>query len=199
VVQLGTVQVDDFIACVIRTEAQAQGCPEYIAMGIAMAESGFDPNAVGDNGCSIGLFQLNTCGGQGSDYANNKDALKDPKLNARIAIHPITVAAFEASAAGYQGEQWIRWVCAHSGHPGNVALNDPRITNIFADTMHLITNAAGQLTPWPANNPAVCGGAVPPPPPIGSWAEPLNPANKDQAQQVIEAHFQRISDLFERF
>lgn len=198
-VRLGQVDVDDFIACVIRSEAQAQGCPEYLAMGIALAESGFDPNAKGDNGRSIGLFQLYVDGGQGSDYKDNPDALLDPKLNARIGIRPITIAAFGCTSQGKTGDDFIRCVATHSGHPGAVPTDDPRVTSIVNATVRLITDAAGRLTPWPANNPAICSGAVPPPPPLGSWAEPLNPGNKDQAQTVIEAHFQRISDLFTRF
>nr|MBF6606957.1 transglycosylase SLT domain-containing protein [Chloroflexota bacterium] len=140
-VQLGRVNVPDTIACVIRDEADKINCPQYIALGIAMAESAFDPNAVGDNGCSIGLFQLNTCGGQGSDYANNKDALKDPRLNAKIALLPIAGAVYNCTLNGNHGEDLIRCVAVNSGHPGHVDLHDPRVTNIFNDCMLLIFNA----------------------------------------------------------
>lgn len=57
----------------------------------SIRESSLDPKAVGDHGCSIGLFQLNTCGGVGttalkSGWATSKEQLKDPYLNAQIFI-----------------------------------------------------------------------------------------------------------------
>lgn len=42
----------------ITDEARRQGVPPQIAVAIARQESGFNPHAVGDNGRSIGLFQL---------------------------------------------------------------------------------------------------------------------------------------------
>lgn len=198
-VRLGRVDIDDVIACIIRSEADRQGCPNYIALGIAMAESGFDQNAVGDAGCSIGLYQLNTCGGQGSDYKDNPDALKDPKLNAQIGIVAITRAAFISTAAGFTGDQWIREVARRSGHPGFVPLDDSRLTNIANDCYELIFDDAGHFVQWPPNNPAVCSGVIAPPPPLGAWTEGAAPQNKDQAQVAIEAHFQRVNDLFIQF
>lgn len=221
-VQLGRVTVDDYIACVIRTEAALQGCPPYIALGIAMGESGFNQGALGDQApgptvvgadgtvynpyrdpatglyyCSLGLFQLNVCGGQGVGY--DPRTLLIGTVNAKIGIHPITVAVFTQTAAGYTGEALLRQVCIHSGHPGLVDPNDPRVTALVHDMYLLIFNADGSFAQWPANNPALCAGAPPPPPPLGTWSEPFTPTTQDQAQQVIEAHFQRVSDLFARF
>ena len=42
----------------IIAEARRQGVDPALALGLAQAESSFNPNAVGDNGKSIGLFQL---------------------------------------------------------------------------------------------------------------------------------------------
>ena len=198
-VQLGQVQVDDFIACCIRTAVQQIGGFEWVTMAIVDAESGFDPNAVGDAGCSIGLLQLNTCGGQGSDYANNRDALKDPKLNLQIGQPFIARATLVATQEGLTGDDFMREVCRLSGHPGGIPRNDPRLDPYVVAMHRVITNAAGQLVAWPPNNPALCAGGVAAPPPLGSWAEPLNPQNKDQAQQVIEAHLARVDQLFMQF
>lgn len=198
-VQLGRLAVPDDIACIIRSEADRQGCPQYIALGIARAESAFDPNAVGDNGCSIGLFQLNTCGGQGSDYATNPNALKDPKLNAQIAIRPITIAAFGSSQQGLQGEAWIRNVAIYSGHPGRVSPQDPRVTAIFTYCMQLIFNANGTPAVWPPNDPARCSGVIPPPPPLGVWAEPFVPQSRDDAERLALSHFDRVDQLWRAF
>jgi len=39
--------------------AELTGCPEYIIRGIAFAESSFNACAIGDNGVSLGMFQIN--------------------------------------------------------------------------------------------------------------------------------------------
>ena len=50
------------------------------AVANAWAESGFNPNAVGDSGASIGLFQLHEAGvGSGM----SAEARRDPRTNAR--------------------------------------------------------------------------------------------------------------------
>jgi murein DD-endopeptidase MepM/ murein hydrolase activator NlpD len=67
--------------------AQELGIPSQLALAIAQKESEFDGSAVGDNGCSIGVMQLNTCGGEGAglpDYV-----LHDPYLNARTALQQV--------------------------------------------------------------------------------------------------------------
>ena len=69
---------------------------------------------------SYGLFQLNTMGGQGSGYANNPEALFDPKLNASIALPPIAAAYREAKKKGIPDNsiEMAMYVAANSGHPG---------------------------------------------------------------------------------
>lgn len=199
VARFGRVTVNDRIACLIRAECARQGCPEYIAMGIVSAESGFDPNAVGDNGRSIGLLQLYVDGGQGSAYRDNPDALKDPVLNLSIGIRPIALAAFEATRRGYTGERYIREVARSSGHPGFVDLNDARLTNIVNATYRLIFNADGSFAQWPPNDPRNCGGTPPPPPPIGSWTEGVAPRNEEEAEAAITAHLVRVVQLLKSF
>lgn len=46
------------IADQIAAEAQRQGVDPSLALEVAMAESSLNPNAIGDDGQSIGLFQL---------------------------------------------------------------------------------------------------------------------------------------------
>jgi hypothetical protein len=201
-VRLGTVEVNDYIACVIRSKVIEIGGFEYITMGIVKSESAFDTNAVGDAGCSIGLLQLNTCGGQGSDYVNNKDALKDPWLNLSIGQPFIARAIWYATTQGWQGERFIREVARRSGHPGFVDLNDARLTKIYQDTIALITDGAGHLVAWPPHDPRLCGGPPappPPPPPIGSWTEGPVPTNATEAFSAIERHAGRIDELVDRF
>ncbi len=197
--RFGQVDVDSFIACIIRTAVDQIGGFAWVTMGIVMAESGFDPDAVGDAGCSIGLLQLNTCGGQGSDYADNRDALKDPRLNMQVGQPFIARAVLYATQQGWQGERFIREVARRSGHPGFVDLDDYRLTNIYNDTVRLITDSAGRLAAWPPNDPRLCSGVVAPPPPIGSWNEGPAPADSTQADDAIKRHLDRVGELVDNF
>lgn len=197
--RFGQIDVDDTIACIIRDEARKANIPEFLPMGIAGAESGFDPDAEGDAGRSIGLFQLYLDGGQGSDYVNNPGALKNPRLNAQIAMPYIVNAYFWASQQGYTGEDLIRQVAVHSGHPGRVDPHDYRVDNIVRWTKELITDGAGHIVDWPPFNAAACAGLPPPPPPIDSWSEGPAPQNRDEADAAISAHAERIGQLVDSF
>lgn len=197
--RFGSIDVDDTIACIIRSEAQRQGTDEHACMGIAMAESGFDPNAEGDNGRSIGLFQLFVDGGQGSDYKDNPDALKDPRLNAQIGIHAIALAVLRFANRGLAPDQYIREVARNSGHPGWVDLEDRRLIAIMNDYFALLFDPVRGLIAWPPNDPRRCDNVIPPPPPLAGWTEGATPQSKDQAQAAIERHFQRVNDLFVQF
>lgn len=196
--RLGRVEVDDYIACVIRQSVLEIGGFEWIVMGIVSAESGFDPNAVGDNGRSIGLLQLYVDGGQGSAYRDNPDALKDPKLNLRIGVPPIAVATLQATQRGYTGERFIKEVARSSGHPGFVSLDDPRLQHIYEDTLRLITDSRGRLVQWPPHDARVCAGAPAPPPPLGSWTDGPQPRTESEVEAAIEQHFERIGELAAR-
>ena len=197
--RLGRVDVPDYIACVIRAAAIFASTDEHVAMAIAMAESNFDTNAVGDAGCSIGLFQLNTCGGQGSDYASNPDALKDPKLNSNIAIRAIAVAVLSYRDAGLPAGTYVREVARHSGHPGFVPLNDARLARIEECFFLLVINSAGQLAAWPPWDGRICAGPPAPPPPLGSWSEGPAPSSAAEADGYIHKHLERIGELTDRF
>lgn len=80
------------ITDIIDRVAQALGVDPKLAEATAQQESGFNPNAIGDGGHSVGLFQLNDRGeGAGMTVAQRQD----PETNARIAltqIHNVAVA-----------------------------------------------------------------------------------------------------------
>lgn len=198
VMRLGRVDVDDFIACHIREAARRHNASEWMIAGIVAAESNFNPRALGDNGRSFGLLQLYIDGGQGSPYRDNPEALFDPRLNLDVGVPYIAMAELQARSRGYQGERYIREVARSSGHPGFVALNDPRLTHIFERTVQLITDASGKLVAWPAHNPRICSGAPPPPPPLGSWSEGPEPRTAEEIDGAIHRHLERIGELVDR-
>lgn len=108
--------------------------PASVWYPIMQAESGGNPNAIGDNGDSIGLFQINTRSGQGIAYANNKNALMDPALNASVAA-PAIWSAYQSITGQYSVEHMAAQVARRSGHPGGSPSNpfnenDPRIQRI---------------------------------------------------------------------
>lgn len=68
----------------------AQGVPPSVWVPILNVESGGNPQAVGDSGCSVGLFQANMCGGQGKGYT--AEQLKNPVFNAQVVAPQIGAA-----------------------------------------------------------------------------------------------------------
>ena len=85
----------------LRDLAGRAGFPDpNLAAAIAMAESGGNPDAVGDSGVSIGLWQVNT-----SAHPNwTKADLHDPEHNAN--------AAYAISAGG---SDWSPWTVYKTG------------------------------------------------------------------------------------
>jgi hypothetical protein len=154
--RLGQFTIDDVIACVIRDEARRLDCPEFLALGIAGAESNWDPLALGDNGRSFGLFQLYIDGGQGSDWQDNPVVLYNPRFNSRIAIPPIKRAYDAATAYGLTGTVAIRATAVASGHPGPVDLYDDRVDRIVDYCLRLVFNRDGTCAQWPAHEASVC-------------------------------------------
>src|SRR5574341_227223 len=126
--------------------------PPSVWYPIALAESGFNPRAMGDNGDSIGLFQLNTRGGQSSRY--DPTQLIDPILNASIAA-PAIVFAFDNVRDHYPQNEWAAQVARRSGHPGGsitkpFAENDPRIQRIRSLSQQFIRQFPTQQVETPA-------------------------------------------------
>lgn len=182
--------IDSVIACVIRDEARRAGVPEFIAMGIAGAESGWDPDALGDSGLSYGLFQLYTGDGQGSPYADNPEVLFNPRLNARVAMGPIAAAYASCQESGLSGSNLIACTATGSGHPGPVSWTDSRVRRIVRIALELIFLPDGRWATWPPFDPGVCAGVTipdaPPPPspsPLPDFQDldPVEPPDRAEA------------------
>jgi len=79
--------IDISVVDAVMRAARDTNVPYPLALALIQHESGFDPNAVGDKGCSKGVAQLNTCAGEGvgvPDYL-----LADPYSNARISFQHV--------------------------------------------------------------------------------------------------------------
>lgn len=80
--------------------AQAAGHPEIVpyAMATFWYEANWNPAAVGDHGCSLGLWQGNQCGGMGRHFS--REQLLDGPTSARLFVEYVAVHL----EAGYEIE-----------------------------------------------------------------------------------------------
>lgn len=132
----------------IQKWAQLLGVPEWIALSIAIVESGLDPNAKGDvtNGqpTSFGLFQLHVPDGQGAGYTEAQ--LLNEDLNCHVGISHMVQAFKDAEAQKLDGYPMLRYVACHSGHPDE--------TGFMPESYDAALKAAyQQVTGEPADGP----------------------------------------------
>lgn len=99
----------------IKSIFDAYGVPVWVWYPILIAESSGDPNAVGDDGCSFGLFQLNQCAGQGMGHSSTD--LFDPIKNAQIAAAHIGASWQTVKGSSLTDPQKAYQTAVSSGHP----------------------------------------------------------------------------------
>ena len=87
-------------------EARRQGVDPALALGIAQAESGFNPHAVGDNGRSVGLFQLQP--------AAAIDAGGDPRQRYEVPENIRLGIAYFKNRVAREGGQEDRGISAYN-------------------------------------------------------------------------------------
>ena len=101
----------------IENLAESFQVPAAFLGAVMMAESGGDPNAVGDGGASVGLFQLHDQGmGQGLG-----DLRLDPELNAAVGARGLAEGWHAGLEQGLSGEALVRAAYDHSFNPGGGA------------------------------------------------------------------------------
>ena len=88
--------------------------PAAFLGAVMMAESGGNPNAVGDEGHSVGLFQLHDEGmGRGLG-----ELRFDAELNAAIGARGLAMGWHEGMRQGYSGEDLVRFAYDYRFNPG---------------------------------------------------------------------------------
>ncbi|MFN8618647.1 MAG: transglycosylase SLT domain-containing protein [Dehalococcoidia bacterium] len=93
---------------------QKYNVPPMLLKSVMLIESGGRPDAVGDSGHSVGLFQLHDQG-----YgAGMGDSRFDPEANADRAARGLAEAWHAGERAGYSGEEAIRAAYNYSFNPG---------------------------------------------------------------------------------
>ena len=88
--------------------------PPLFLKAVMLSESGGRPDAVGDNGHSVGLFQLHDQG-----YgAGMGDTRYDPETNADRGARGLAEAWHAGDKAGFSGENAVRAAYNYSFNPG---------------------------------------------------------------------------------
>lgn len=106
------------VANIIIETADRYGLPAWIPLDIARRESGLNPNSVGDNGSSFGLFQLHRGGLAPSSRTDEE--LKDPAINADIGIRGMLENFKRGQSAGLTGYELEEYTANMSGWPGQL-------------------------------------------------------------------------------
>lgn len=104
---------------IIVEEARKVDLPEWIPLTIAEHESRLNPRSVGDNGTSFGLFQLHRGGGLAPDHLTDEQ-LKDPRINAQIAMPHLKKGYDRGVQQGLTDFALLKYVANTSGWPGNL-------------------------------------------------------------------------------
>jgi soluble lytic murein transglycosylase-like protein len=93
---------------------QKHNVPPIFLKAVMLSESGGRPDAIGDSGHSVGLFQLHDQG-----YGHGMGDLRfDPEANADRAAKGLAEAWHAGERAGYGGEYAIRAAYDYSFNPG---------------------------------------------------------------------------------
>jgi soluble lytic murein transglycosylase-like protein len=88
--------------------------PPLFLKAVMLSESGGNPDAIGDSGHSVGLFQLHD---RGYGYGMG-DARFDPEINAERAAQGLAEAWHAGQREGYTGEYALRAAYDYSFNPG---------------------------------------------------------------------------------
>ena len=109
----GTASPDQWDGLLNRL-GQKYNVPPLFLKAVMLSESGGRPDAVGDSGHSVGLFQLHDKG-----YgAGMGDARFDPEANADRGVRGLAEAWHAGEKAGYKGEFAVRAAYDYSFNPG---------------------------------------------------------------------------------
>lgn len=142
----------------IEAQSTADNVPPWITVSIADAESGLNPNALGDYNknkqpTSFGLFQLHQDGGQGDGYTQAQ--LLNPQTNAQIGVAPIAKAYQQGTALGLSGTNLLTYTADHSGHPDETgAMPASYQQRLLSAYNTLEQNGAQDLIPAPVTTAA---------------------------------------------
>lgn len=156
--------------------AREYNVPDSVWETIAYEESGFNTQAVGDQGTSFGLFQLHEGGQLPHSYYSDPQAVFDPTLNAQLAMPSIAQAYQDSGTVNTNSLSWWEQFAANSGHPGGAPgqqVTDSEASKLFGlfpsfsggstgdPTLQLSDSTSGNTPPWCDMFPVLCSGQNP--------------------------------------
>jgi hypothetical protein len=115
---------------------------DLCAIAAALSESGGDSDATGDNGHSIGLWQMYDQGlGAGMSVADRAD----PDTAAAVMVGIFNANYADALRQGYSGEQLVRYCCMYTERPyGFPDLNCPAADRYVASWRAAVAALSGE-------------------------------------------------------
>jgi hypothetical protein len=116
---------------------------DRIVVAAALAESGGNPRAVGDNGHSYGLWQMHD---QGLGAGMSAEARMDPDTAAAVMLPVFQRWYAEGMRQGYEGELLARYTCIYTERPYGFPDLYCTAANHYADRWHSL---AGEAPPPP--------------------------------------------------
>lgn len=136
------------VAPVLDAWADALGLPRDVLYGIVQTESGFDPDAVGDNGASWGLMQVQVPTAAGLGFTGTGPDLLDPNTNIQWG------ATYLRRMLDRFNGDITSAISAYNAGPGGVGTNPGYIAEVQAnasdfDTLWDAVPSFGTVAAWP--------------------------------------------------
>ena len=148
---------------IIKRVATESGIPEelhWVPLAIAYGESGYDPLATGDEGASIGLFQLHEKG----VGANMGDSRYDPEINARKMMPIIASVLEQGIQGGLAGINLLKYTWFGAEKPADTPDNHRHMEDsyryVVGDDPAVNMEIAGTSTKRPKIKPPVEASAL---------------------------------------
>ncbi len=130
------------VASVVGVPAVVPTMSDYVNLvsSIITQESGGNPNAVGDSGCSLGLMQLNTCAGWLPSFGYSGENLFDPQTNILYGCQYLNaqlnqygnidqaVSAYNAGTATSANSNYVNAVIGYLNQLGGFIQKNPVVT-----------------------------------------------------------------------
>lgn len=193
--QGGTSKISGGIGAIIDriAERYAPGDNEFkkIMHAIALAESGGRPDAIGDRGVSIGLYQNNMAGGRGRGHT--KVNLMNPEYNTDLAARELIRYYKQGVQKGFSGAKLTAYVSRYGQRPA--AGNERYAAAKYGQ--YVFGGEVVKPTPMPTPDYTYDGVIEKPKEEKRSWYDPRNLIPKVGAQepsgQIVQQKTQQPS------
>lgn len=216
-VLLGTVDVDDYMACLFRSAAAEHNVPAPLLLGIPLALTGLQITYFGATGDRerVGIFALRIFDVAAVSMPTAKAYCVREVL--QVAA-PLVAQAWAAEPEHYFNGATLFHVINYLEPLGfSFEDTDTSSSDLTRAVFDLSTDpfvqspdslpyppphpqyspaeGPGTLYDWPPLDASVCAAGIPPPPPFGAWCEPYPPTSPETVESLMDAHMDRLAVL----